>query len=136
MQLPIASSGETITLDELMELYPDEFPSSDEADYILNHLQKSGKVAVDSSSSETMVKFLTIKKTTPKSPAPSLSAVKSPVKVKETSTEITEVDRTLATLKRTEKLLNDEVDKLHNDMAALEQTARLKLREGARSAVS
>ena len=65
MQLPIASSGETITLDELMELYPDEFPSSDEADYILNHLQKSGKVAVDSSSSETMVKFLTIKKTTP-----------------------------------------------------------------------
>lgn len=144
MELPEAASDEVIELEELTDLYPDLFSDDEETQIILNQLQKTGRAAVDSSASQTMVKFLlpTVKSPVGKSKPVQQNCTpirsKSPVKAnkEKLSVEITEVDRSLATLKRTEKLLADEINELEDQMVALEQTARSRLREGARAAVS
>ena len=62
----------------------------------------------------------------------SLSAAKSPGQAsrEKAAGEITEVDRTLIKLRQTEKILTDELDKIHAEMSRLEQTVRQKLKEG------
>lgn len=95
-------------------------------------------MAIESSSTQTVVKFLvaSTKSSKTKSANTSLLWNLSPVKPKEkAAVEITEVDRSLATLKRTEKLLTEEIDKIEEDMNGLEQTAKTRLKEGARGAV-
>lgn len=136
LQLPVASSGEIIEMEELMDMHPEEFSDSEETRLILNHLQKMGKLAIDESSENTMIKFIvpTVSKTKQSQLNNSGWSI-SPAKPKEKSAEITEVDRSLATLKRTEKLLNDEIDNLEMEMNTLEQTARIRLKEGSRGAV-
>lgn len=144
MQLPEASLEEVIDLEELTDLYPDLFPDDDETQIILRHLQRMGKIAIDASSAQTMVKFLV--QSTPKKSqknAQSLNNTSSsvwsstpPIKAKEKpSAEITEVDRSLAALKRTEKLLDSEIKELEDQMNALKLTAKVKLNEGNREAV-
>ena len=138
MQLPVAASGETIEMEELFELYPDVFSKAYENEILLNHLEKLGRIALDASGSQVVVKFMPLEKKNSTQHNTSLwnmSLTTSPRASKEKSTEITEVDRSLATIKRTEKLLNDEVENLQKEMDALEQKARSCLRDGSRPAV-
>ena len=139
LQHPMASSEEVVDIEELSELYPELFFDDEETHLIFSQLQKSGKVAIESSSTQTMVKFLVSSNKTTKTKSAANTSLLwnlSPVKPKEkAAVEITEVDRSLATLKRTEKLLTDEIDKLEEDMNGLEQTAKARLKEGARGAV-
>ena len=141
MLLPLASSDETIEVDELLELHPEIFANLDETWIVLNHLERLGKIAVDTSSSQAVVKFcVTANSKASSKPLASamwnLSSSMSPIKTKEKPSEITEVDRTLASLKRTEKLLSDEVEGVYQEMSTLEETARAKLKQGNRVAVS
>lgn len=135
----MASSEEVVDIEELTDLYPELFLNDEETHLIFSQLQKLGKVAIESSSTQTMIKFLVSSNKTTKTKSAANSSLLwnlSPVKPKEkAAVEITEVDRSLATLKRTEKLLTDEIDKLEEDMNGLEQTAKARLKEGARGAV-
>ena len=135
MQLPIATSEDIIELEELTDLHPEVFSDPDEVQLILSHLQKLGKVAIDESSDQTMIKFVVPTAKAKPSQLNNSGWSLSPAKPKEKSAEITEVDRSLATLKRTEKLLNDEIDNLESEMSTLERTARIRLKEGSRGAV-
>lgn len=123
-------------MEELTDMHPEIFADSEDTELILNHLQKMGKLAIDNSSDQTMVKFIvpTVNKTK-QSQLNNSGWSTSPAKPKERTSEITEVDRSLATLKRTEKLLNEEIDNLEIEMNTLEQTARTRLKEGTRGAV-
>ena len=138
--LPVATSGETLEIDELVEMHPEFFSNAEEAHILLTHLHKTGKIVIDSSSPQTMIKFKIQEKTISslnssfRSPSSSLSPVQS--KSEEKPSEITEVDRSLAKLKQTEKLLEDEIDKLELHMNSLTETAKLRLKEGSRAAVS
>ena len=136
----MATSGETLEIAELVEMHPEFFYNSEEAHILLTHLQKTGKVVIDTSSPETMIKFNAQEKTKSSlnSSFWSLSSSSSPVqsKSKEKPAEITEVDRSLVTLKRTEKFLVEEIDKLELDITTLRQTAKSRLKEGSRAAVS
>jgi len=136
--LPVATSGETLEIAELVEMHPEFFYNSEEAHILLTHLQKTGKVVIDTSSPETMIKFNAQEKTKSSlnSSFWSLSSSSSPVqsKSKEKPAEITEVDRSLVTLKRTEKFLVEEIDKLELDITTLRQTAKSRLKEGSRAA--
>ena len=136
LQLPIASSEEIIEIEELTDLHPEIFSNSEETQMVLNHLQKMGKVAIDTSGEQTMIKFIVPTVKTKQSQLNNSGWSISPAKTKEKAIEITEVDRSLATLKRTEKLLNDEIENLESEMNTLEQTARTRLKEGSRGAVS
>lgn len=135
LQLPLASSEEIIELEELTELHPEIFPDPNEVELILSHLKKMGKVAIEESTDRTMVKFIVPDVKTKQSQLNNSGWTPSPAKPKEKSAEITEVDRSLATLKRTEKLLNDEIDNLESEMSRLEQAARSRIKEGSRLAV-
>ncbi len=136
LQLPIASSEEIIEVEELTDMHPEMFSDPDETQLVLNHLQKMGKVAIDASGEQAMIKFIVPTVKTKQSQLNNSGWSISPAKPKEKTSEITEVDRSLATLKRTEKLLNDEIDNLEAEMNTLEQTARTRLKEGSRGAVS
>lgn len=134
----IATSGETLEIDDLVEMHPEFFPNTEETLILLGHLQKTGRVAVDTSH-QTIVKFIPIEKETPGKVTKTvwkIGTVFSPTKGKEKPIEITEVDRSLATLKRTEKLLIEEIDKMETEVCSLQETARNRLREGSRGAVS
>lgn len=137
MELPEASLEEAVELEELTELHPDLFGDTRETDLILGYLLKTRKIAIDSSSTGTVVKFL--QATGKSKPAQQLNSSSfwsgSPAKPKEKSSEITEVDRSLATLKRTEKLLNDEIQSLEAEMSKLRDIAKARLNEGSRVAV-
>lgn len=122
-------------VEELLDLHPEVFGDEEEAQLILNHLQKMGKVAIEASSEQTMIKFIVPTVKTKQSQLNHSGWGVSPAKQKEKTIEITEVDRSLATLKRTEKLLNDEIDSMETEMKTLEQTARTRLKEGSREAV-
>ena len=146
MQLPEASSEEVVDLEELMELYPDLFPDDYETQIILDQLRRTGKVIIDGSSSQTMLKFLNVSASPKKSKSASAMlnsslSVRSTPPVQRTkekaaaSTEITEVDKSLAALKRTEKLLDSEISELEDQMNALKLTAKARLNEGSREAV-
>jgi len=136
-----------IDLEELRDLYPDMFSDEDETHIVLYHLQKKGKIVVDASTPHTMIKFLPSSSSVNKTPIAKRSVQQqqntpvwnsSPLTTskEKPSAEITEIDRSLATLRRTEMLLENEIDDLENQMQALEQTARTRLKEGARGAVS
>jgi len=139
--LPIAVSGEVVEIDELGEMYPEFFSDSQEAHILLTHLHKTGKIAIDTTSPQTMIKFIVPEKTKSnlnssfRSTSSSLSPIQSKSK-NEKPSEITEVDRSLAKLKKTEKLLEDEIDELEFKMSALKETAKTRLKEGSRGAVS
>ena len=140
LQLPVAMCGETLEIDELVEMHPEFFSNSKEAHILLTHLHNTGKITIDTSSPQTVIKFNVPEKikssldSSFRTTSSSLSPVQS--KSKEKPSEITEVDRSLAKLKRTEKLLQDEIDKLEIDMNSLQQTAKSRLKAGSRSAVS
>jgi len=137
--LPIAVSGEVVEIDELGEMYPEFFSDSQEAHILLTHLHKTGKIAIDTTSPQTMIKFIVPEKTKSnlnssfRSTSSSLSPIQSKSK-NEKPSEITEVDRSLAKLKKTEKLLEDEIDELEFKMSALKETAKTRLKEGSRGA--
>lgn len=135
LQLPIASSEEIMEVEELTDLHPEVFGNDEETQLILNHLQNLGKVAIEASSDQTMIKFIVPTIKTKQSQLNNSGWSVSPAKQKEKTIEITEVDRSLATLKRTEKLLNDEIESMEMEMKTLEQTARARLKEGSRGAV-
>lgn len=122
-------------MEELADLHPEYFSDLEETQLILRHLQKMGKVAIDASPEQTMVKFVVPTVKSKQSQLNNSGWSISPLKSKEKSSEISEVDRSLATLKRTEKLLNDEIDSLEKEMNTLENTARTRLKEGSRGAV-
>jgi len=138
LQLPVAMCGETLEIDELVEMHPEFFSNSKEAHILLTHLHNTGKITIDTSSPQTVIKFNVPEKikssldSSFRTTSSSLSPVQS--KSKEKPSEITEVDRSLAKLKRTEKLLQDEIDKLEIDMNSLQQTAKSRLKAGSRSA--
>lgn len=134
LQLPIASSEEIMEVEELTDLHPEVFGNDEETQLILNHLQNLGKVAIEASSDQTMIKFIVPTIKTKQSQLNNSGWSVSPAKQKEKTIEITEVDRSLATLKRTEKLLNDEIESMEMEMKTLEQTARARLKEGSRGA--
>lgn len=146
LELPEASSEDVIDLEELRDLYPDMFSNEDETHIVLYHLQKKGKIVVDASTPDTMIKFIPSSNSvnTPIAKRTSQQQQNTPVwnsspltlSKEKPSAEITEIDRSLATLRRTEMLLENEIDDLENQMQALEQTARTRLKEGARGAVS
>ncbi len=136
LQLPVASIEEIMELEELTDLHPEIFTDEEETQIILNHLQKIGKVAIEVSSDQPMIKFIVPTVKTKQSQLNNSGWSISPAKQKEKTIEITEVDRSLATLKRTEKLLNDEIESMESEMKTLEQTARMRLKEGSRGAVS
>nr|CAH0102021.1 unnamed protein product [Daphnia galeata] len=134
LQLPVASTEEIMELEELTDLHPEIFTDEEETQIILNHLQKIGKVAIEVSSDQPMIKFIVPTVKTKQSQLNNSGWSISPAKQKEKIIEITEVDRSLATLKRTEKLLNDEIESMESEMKTLEQTARMRLKEGSRGA--
>ncbi|XP_046656454.1 charged multivesicular body protein 7-like [Daphnia pulicaria] len=134
LQLPIASTEEIMELEELTDEHSEIFNDDEETQLILNHLQQIGKVAIESSSDQTMIKFIVPTVKAKQSQLNNSGWSISPAKQKEKAIEITEVDRSLATLKRTEKLLNDEIDNMESEMKSLEQTARTRLKEGSRGA--
>lgn len=123
-------------LEELTDEHSEIFTDDEETQLILNHLQQIGKVAIESSSDQTMIKFIVPTVKAKQSQLNNSGWSISPAKQKEKAIEITEVDRSLATLKKTEKLLNDEIDNMESEMKTLEQTARTRLKEGSRGAVS
>lgn len=101
---------------------------------LLNQLRKMGKIVIDTSSESVVVKFLAPTVKTKQSQLNKSWSV-SPAKIKEKPVEITEADKSLATLKRTEKILHQEITKFEEEMNLLEQTAKAKLREGSRTGV-
>lgn len=136
MELAAAASGETVEVADLAELEPRLFATERQTRVLLGQLKKERRVAVDDTVAPAVVKFIAgDDRKAPASPSRwnvSLSAAKSPGQAsrEKAAGEITEVDRTLIKLRQTEKILTDELDKIHAEMSRLEQTVRQKLKEG------
>lgn len=103
---------------------------------LLNELKKMGKVVIDASTETIVVKFILPTAKTNKQPQLNKSWSISPIRAKEKPVEITQADKTLATLKRTEKLVVEEIAKFEEEIKTLEQTARTKIKEGSKTGVS
>ena len=134
LQHPLSSCDDVLEIDDLAEQFPELFHSQEEAEVLVNQLGKMGKVVIDASSEAVVVKFVmpTVKtKQTQLNKSWSIS----PAKPKDKPVEITEADKSLTALKRTEKLVNEEIAKFEEEIKTLEITARTKLKEGSRAGV-